>query len=106
MRKSKRHLVALTYQANLHATSVCTEGGWRARLAWWLRAWADRLDDGQSLRLEMSSEPYIGAHTHARCVEAGLHHARLLMMEAAKSECIEDHMRHLCPTLYREDDQS
>lgn len=106
MREKRRHLVALSYRAFLAFSDVRHEDGWRARLAWWLRGWADGLDGGHSMRLSGFTEPAIDGPTQAKCLHAGLLHAQSLMREAARAESIEDQMRQLCPTLYDEDDES
>lgn len=94
-------MIPLEYRYHLDVRESPPEGaGWRSRLAWRLRHLADRLDYGNSLRMEVDSQPWIGAHEAARCVERGMTLSSKLIAEAARARAVENLMQDHRPHLF------
>lgn len=93
--------LALRYQHSLHARDTAPgNADWRDRLAWLFRRWADRLDNGQSIRVEVDTQPWIGTHEAAKCIERGMELSGRLIGEAAKAKAVEELMHTHCAQLY------
>lgn len=98
-------LIQLQHSLTLHiAEDQAPEGGWRARLGYWLRQLATRVDGDRSLRFRVETMPCLPASVTSECVEAGIRHASDLIREACKSEAIEGALRTHKPGLFADDD--
>lgn len=95
--------VTVEWRHKIEATSEHQHGqGARSVVAWLLRHLADRLDDGQSLRVTYSTTPAIPTRLAADCIERGMAHANQLLAEMAHQEACDQALADVMPELFKE----
>lgn len=79
--------------------------GLRSRIAWALRAVADRLDKHCSLAVRISTAPALSSSVKTECLTRGMAHSHRLIEESTRAQIVDDLMREHCPDLYSEESQ-
>lgn len=74
--------------------------GLRSRFAWWLRRFADKLDQGRSVRINVQTQPRLSRADTAACIMRGLDHTNRLAGELAQQAACEQAMRKTCSELF------
>lgn len=86
--------VSIEWRHRIHATSQAMPGdGLRSLAAWLLRHAADRLDQGQSIRISYSTEPRVQSRLAAECIERGFSHANRLLADMAHQAACEEALK-------------
>lgn len=98
--------VHVEWRHKLQATNHAQPGdGFRSVFAWMLRHIADRIDKGQSVRIEYSTTPRVSPRLAADCIERGLSHANSLLADMAHQEACERALLEHSQELFGEADQ-
>lgn len=86
--------VNVEWRHKIHVSSNAEQGSsLRSMSAWVLRHLADRLDKGQSIRVEYSTKPAVDPRMAADCIERGFSHANRLLAEMAHQQACEEALR-------------
>ncbi|WP_043528203.1 hypothetical protein [Litchfieldella xinjiangensis] len=79
---------------------------WKARLAWRLRKFADRMDgDSRTFKLECNLTPEISQQDFSTCLGKGFEVTHSLLTQLAHQAACEDVMRDAKAELYEEGEQ-
>lgn len=95
--------ISIEWKYRIEATTYAgSVGGWCSAFAWWLRHLADRMDAGQSVRLEYSTTPRVDPRLAADCIERGLSHANRLLADMAQQQACEEALKTVHAELFEE----
>ena len=99
------------YKPEWRCTLDVTEGPdptarWKTRLAWRLRALADRFDGGsRTMKIDCNVAPALTREEVDTCLGKGFEVAQGLLTQLAHQAACEDVMRHAKADLFKEDYQ-
>lgn len=99
------------YKPEWHCTFNVNEGAeesasWKSRIAWRIRAIADKLDGGgRTLKIDCDVSPHVSREEVDTCLGKGFEVTQGLLMQLAHQAACEDVMRHAKADLFEEEYQ-
>ncbi|MBR2513773.1 MAG: hypothetical protein IKE45_07080 [Halomonas sp.] len=99
------------YKPEWQCTFSVNEGAvesanWKERIAWRLRAFADRLEGGgRTVKIDCNVSPHVSQDEVDTCLGKGFEVTQRLLTQLARQQACEDVMRHVKAELYEEQPQ-
>lgn len=86
--------ITIEWRHRLQAEDHYKSGaGVRARLAWWMRGLADKLDGGRTVRLQIDTMPTLPPADVSACISRGLSHANRLLGDFTHQAACEEALK-------------
>lgn len=96
------------YKPEWHCTFSVNEGveesaSWKERIAWRIRAFADKLDGrGRTIKIDCDVSPHVSRQDVDTCLGKGFEVTQSLLTQLAHQAACEDVMRHAKADLFEE----